>query len=110
MRRNERRRTGIGCFAPRERLVRLLGRLAGEPPREETAGRAAQEGRPAFPEGMIPPGAVGFFIAETPGGFRLFIFERKGVSSPRVCRAAGDLVQSGETLRGAMPWTSAGST
>ncbi|MEJ5358102.1 MAG: hypothetical protein WHT06_05465 [Desulfobacterales bacterium] len=106
---NERRRTGIGCFAPRERLVRLLRRLAASP-LEETAGRAAEEGMPAFPEGVIPPAAVGFFIAQTPGGFRLFIFEGKGGSSPRVCRAAADLLQSGETAGGAMPWTSAGST
>ncbi len=109
MRTEERRRTGIGCFAPRERLVHLLRRLAAIPLRE-AAGSSCRGKLAAAAEGAIPPGAVGFFIARTATGWRLMIFERNHEASSGICRAAGDLLQEAKTVSGAMPWTSAGST
>ncbi len=109
MRTEERRRTGIGCFAPRERLVHLLRRMAAIP-LDEAAGLSARGNLAAVADGAIPAAAVGFFIARTATGWRLMIFERHHAASSEICRPAGDLLQEGKTLSGAMPWTSAGST
>lgn len=114
---NARRGLGVGCFAPRERLLRVLARMASGPPARP--GGFARGEEAAFAAAALPPEATGFFLEQTAAGIRLVVFERNrpGGRLPRVLpvRPAGGLSPAGGSatepanpVRREEPWTSAG--
>lgn len=116
---NARRGLGVGCFAPRERLLRVLARMAPGPP-DRPGGFACGE-QAAFGAAALPPGATGFFLEQTAAGLRLFVFERNRpggrfpqAAPPRpaggLSGACGSATEPANPVRREEAWTSAGST
>lgn len=111
-----RRRLGVGCFAPRERLLGVLARMALGPPARDGGFGCGEEAALAPP--LLSPAATGFFLEQSASGIRLFVFERNrpGGPSPEtppagaLSAAVGSATEPENPVRREEPWTSAGST